>query len=123
MQNPGNRGHTSCGREEFSQPFEPKGLSHHKPAVAPAASAPRERFDPKNHIPTVKGNNCSHTFTHLQDGVMHQETHMLLIEHMCKDTPNVVAVPLTQLVKKAELKEWGTDAKKAVTSKALQKNL
>jgi hypothetical protein len=45
------------------------------------------------------------------------------MKHMCKDTPDVVAVILTQLSKKARLKEWGTDAKKAVTSKALQKNL
>jgi hypothetical protein len=109
--------------EEFSEPFEPEEFPHHEPAVAPAESPPRERFAPKNCIATMKGNSCSHTGTQSQDGMLHQETHMLLMKHMCEDTPDVLAVILTQLQLKAELKEWGTDAKKAVTSKALQKNL
>jgi hypothetical protein len=109
--------------EKFSEPFEPEKLCHHKPAAAPAASATRECSAPKNCIPTMKGNNCSHAITQSQDGMMHQETHMLLMKHMCKDTPHVVAVNLTQLSMKAGLNEWGTDAEKAVTSKALKKNL
>ena len=40
-----------------------------------------------------------------------------------KDTPDVVTVILTQPPTKAGLQEWGTDAKQAVTSTALQKNL
>jgi hypothetical protein len=81
--------------DEFPEPFQPEESSHQEPAIAPAAAAPRERLAPKNYIPTMKGNSCSHTFTQWQDGVMHPETHMLVMKCRCKDTSNVVAVILT----------------------------
>jgi hypothetical protein len=58
----------------------------------------------------MKGNSDFHTCTQSQDGMLHQETHMLLMKHMCKDTPDVIAVILTQLLVNPGLKEWGTDA-------------
>jgi hypothetical protein len=71
----------------------------------------------------MKGNSYSYAVTQLQDGVLHPDTHMLFMQHMCKDAPDVVTVILTQLPMKAGLREWGVDVEQAVTSEMMQLHL
>ena len=64
--NPGNTEVKPTVKEqEFPEPFEPEEFLHAThPAVAPAASAPREhQAPPKNSIPTLKGINRSQAVT------------------------------------------------------------
>lgn len=71
----------------------------------------------------MKGTSYSYAVAQLQNGVLHPGTHMLFMQHMCQEAPDVVAVILTQLSMKAGLRECGSDAEKEVTSKMKQLHL
>ena len=54
----------------------------------------RVKFAPSRLVPSFKGNRYSYAVAQLQEGILHPDLHMLFLQHMCDEAPDMVAAVL-----------------------------